>query len=290
MQNQESRFTRRKFLKAFVQTTTVLTVGTVGNSLYVTQIEPNTLDITRLDLPLRHLPTVFDGFTLAQISDLHFGEWMTLGRMQTIVDKVNDLGADAVVITGDFASMLPPGTLDDVTTALRGLSAPQGIYGILGNHDHWTDAALVSGAIRAAGVQLLINEHIAFERDGEQLFLAGVDDIWEEKNDLNAALEEIPADSCVVLLAHEPDFADEAAATGRVALQLSGHSHGGQVRLPFRGALILPYLGRKYDMGQYEVDDMTLYVYRGVGMIAPYVRMGCEPEITLITLQTVETT
>jgi uncharacterized protein len=109
--------------------------------------------------------------------------------------------------------------------------------------------------------------------------------VWEAKNDLVTALDGIPDDAATVLLAHEPDYADTVAIDQRVSLQLSGHSHGGQVRLPFYGALALPWLGEHYDMGLYDIDGLKLYVNRGVGMIAPYVRFNCRPEITEITLR-----
>ena len=115
------------------------------------------------------------------------------------------------------------------------------------------------------------------------LWVAGVDDVWERYADLDLALTGVPPGEAVVLLAHEPDYADTAAADGRVGLQISGHSHGGQVRLPILGPPILPYLATKYDAGKYRVKDMWLYVNRGVGLISPAVRFNCRPEVTVLT-------
>jgi predicted MPP superfamily phosphohydrolase len=143
---------------------------------------------------------------------------------------------------------------------------------------------VVAQAIQDGGARLLLNGHIALTREDATLYLAGVDDIWERQHDLSAALSGIPTNAPVVLLAHEPDYADEVTLTGKVGLQLSGHSHGGQVRLPLVGALELPWLGEKYDMGLYDVGGMALYVTRGVGMIAPHVRFNCRPEIAQIEL------
>jgi len=112
-----------------------------------------------------------------------------------------------------------------------------------------------------------------------------VDDVWERHADLEKALKGVPTGATVVLLAHEPDYADEVAADGRVSLQLSGHSHGGQVRLPFIGPPFLPYLGRKYPAGLYRVGEMWLYVNRGVGLVRPAVRFNCRPEVTLLRLR-----
>jgi uncharacterized protein len=259
----------------------------IGGTAYITVVEPEAVEVTRLTVPLRNLPAEFDGFTLVQISDWHLGEWMTLQRMTAIARQVNELQPDTIVMTGDFLSRIQANTFDEITKSLDGLTAPDGIFAILGNHDYWTDGQRTRRAVEAVGkVQLLLNANVSFQRSNSALYLAGVDDIWEQHHDLNMALDGIPSDSPVILLAHEPDYADDVAKTGRVSLQLSGHSHGGQVRLPFKGALILPYLGQKYDMGLYNISGMALYTNRGLGMIAPYVRFGCRPEITHITLRT----
>jgi predicted MPP superfamily phosphohydrolase len=257
----------------------------VGGVVYATRIEPSSTDVTRLTLPLADLDPAFDGLTLAQVSDFHLGEWMTLPRMVDIADQVNALNPDVIAFTGDFASALWEDTPNEITQTLRAFRAKEAIMGVLGNHDHWTNADIIRQAIADAGnVRLLTNAHVVVQRGSAALYLAGVDDIWEQKHDLNAALAGIPTNAPTILLAHEPDYADTVALTGRIGLQLSGHSHGGQVRLPFKGALQLPYLGEKYDMGLYDIDGMKLYVNRGVGMVAPHVRFNCRPEITQFTL------
>jgi predicted MPP superfamily phosphohydrolase len=131
---------------------------------------------------------------------------------------------------------------------------------------------------------VLHNEALTLNINGAGFTLAGVDDVWSGQPDLRAALNQVPPDSPTLLLAHEPDFADISAQDGRVALQLSGHTHGGQVRLPGVGALILPYLGQKYDIGLRQVGQMWVYTSRGVGLIGPPIRLNCPPEITEITL------
>jgi predicted MPP superfamily phosphohydrolase len=116
------------------------------------------------------------------------------------------------------------------------------------------------------------------------LTLVGLDDVWERKHDLRAALAGVPDDECKLLLVHEPDYADEAAHYP-VDLQLSGHSHGGQINLPGYGRPVLPYLGQKYPAGLYQVGLMALYTNRGIGVISPPVRFNCPPEVTLLTLR-----
>lgn len=279
------KLSRRRFFQLSLGTSvSVVTAGT-GGLVYSTLIEPDAIEITRRTIRLHKLPPAFDGFTIVQISDLHMGEWMTLERMLSAVERVNALDADVVAITGDFVTLIRRTTPDQITTALRQLRAREGVIGILGNHDHWTNAGIVSQAVRDSGAQLLINEHRTIQRSDSTLYIAGVDDIWDNQHDLDAALRGIPEDACAILLAHEPDFADHVASDGRVALQLSGHSHGGQVHLPLIGSPILPYLGRKYYLGQYTINQLTLYVNRGLGVVDPFVRFNCPPEITHFTLR-----
>jgi len=251
---------------------------------YATMVEPAEVEVTGVTVPLRHLHPRFDGFTIAQLSDIHLGGWMTIERLLAVAEIVNDLQPDVIAITGDFVHEFWQMSPTELTRGLSALRARERIIGVLGNHDHRHGAARLTPLIREAGVSLLANDHIALKRDDASLYIAGVDDIWVNRQDLNRTLDGIPQESAVVLLAHEPDFADEAAASHRVGLQLSGHTHGGQVRIPGWGAPVLPWLGEKYDMGLYDVDGMALYVNRGVGMIPPYVRFNCRPEITHITL------
>jgi predicted MPP superfamily phosphohydrolase len=279
--------TRRTFIKHAVIGIGGFGLPTIGASAYATKIEPADVEITRVNIPIKGLPATFDGLKLVQISDLHLGEWMTLKQMLSIVQQVNALKPDVIAITGDLLSRIHANTFDEITQSVQGLIAPEGIFATLGNHDHWTSARRAVEAVENTGnAQMLLNRNVALQRGDATLYVAGVDDIWEKKHDLNKALDGIPNDAAVILLAHEPDYVDEVATTKRVGLQLSGHSHGGQVRLPIKGALLLPRLGEKYDMGLYNVNGTMLYVNRGLGMVAPYVRFGCRPEITEITLKT----
>jgi len=202
--------------------------------------------------------------------------------------------ADLTVLTGDYVSH-SANYAPSCAEALSPLAASSGdspprfggaggsnALACLGNHDHWTDANAVAGALADAGLTVLRN---AAREMANGLWVAAVDDVWERHADLDKALEGIPAHTTIVLLAHEPDYADEVAADGRVKLQLSGHSHGGQVRLPFVGPPLLPYLAHKYPAGLYRVGGMWLYVNRGIGLIAPAVRINCRPEVTLLTLR-----
>ncbi len=275
---------RRKFLRITTAGVAGIGLSGIAGSAYITRVEPDLVVITRLTIPVRNLPPAFNGFTLTQISDIHLADWMTLDRMMAIVKQVNALNPDAVAITGDFVSGIGPDTPAEITHFVSNLQARYGVFASLGNHDHWTHAPTVHKAVTAGNAALLRNQHTGIQRGQSTLYVAGVDDVWEKHDDLNAALNGIPANSAVVLLAHEPDFADEVAKDNRVSLQISGHSHGGQVRLPGVGALALPEWGQKYQMGLYNINGMALYTNRGVGMVAPHVRFNCRPEITHFTL------
>jgi predicted MPP superfamily phosphohydrolase len=231
------------------------------------------------------LPTALAGLTIGQISDLHFGPVVNPLHVRAAVGVLLRARPDVAVVTGDFVSQLGGDEAGLVVRELSRLRAPLGQLAILGNHDHWTDAEVVAGAVQRAGLTLLRNANRSIERDGGRLWLAGVDDVWEGKADLPQALDGVPPDGRVVLLAHEPDFADEAAGDRRVALQLSGHTHGGQIRLPLLGTPVLPPFGRKYPYGLRRVGAMALYTNRGLGMIRPAVRFNCRPEVTLVELR-----
>lgn len=276
---------RPSILKFMLTSFGTLSAVTVGSAYYALQIEPKRVNVKRLTIPLRRLPPLFDGFSIAHITDLHFGGWMNGERMTALAARINALKPDVVAITGDFASRINTTIARQLTDSLRELDAREGAYAVLGNHDHWTDVQAVSDAIREAGIQLMLNQSAMIERDGQHLVLAGVDDIWENRQDLDAALNGVSTDSCIILLAHEPDYADEVVQDGRVDLQLSGHSHGGQIRLPFIGALVLPVLAKNYNLGLYTIQDLKLYVNPGLGMLDPPVRFLCPSEITHITLR-----
>ncbi len=171
-----------------------------------------------------------------------------------------------------------------IVESLAHVSAPDGVFAVLGNHDWWSDGPLAAESLRRAGVTVLQNRHTAWERGGHKLYVAGVDDVCVHRDDLADAVADLPDSAKIVLLAHEPDFADLAANDARIILQLSGHSHGGQVCVPGYGGLFFPRLARKYPRGLYTVGGLTVYTNRGLGMIGLPLRFCCRPEITRFTL------
>ncbi len=262
----------------------------LGGFVYARKVGPEDVEIVPVSLALPRLDARFDGYRIAQISDLHADGWMTPGRVLGLVNLVNAEAPDLVTITGDFATHSRFRSLmrhaSRLVAPLRLLRAPDGVVAVLGNHDHKTDVRTVRRVLAASGVVELHNTVRTLRRDGAALHLCGVDDVREGMPRLDRVLEALDeaVPGCAILLAHEPDFADETAATGRFDLQLSGHSHGGQVGLPLLRSLFLPKLSRKYPVGLYSVGEMFLYTNRGLGA-HPRFRLNCRPEITVFTLR-----
>ena len=187
-----------------------------------------------------------EGFTIALLSDFHYDPYFSVHPIRSSISLVKDLDPDLIALTGDFVSdpfsrhkAKSGWAAEPCAQLLRQMQAPYGLWAVLGNHDAATDPNRVTNSLRAQGIQVLVNQSVPIEANGARFWLAGVDDVLEARADLDAALHNIPADEPVILLAHEPDYADHVAHYS-VDLQLSGHSHGGQVRVPFVGALYLP--------------------------------------------------
>jgi predicted MPP superfamily phosphohydrolase len=239
--------------------------------------------IVPLEVQVRGLTSEFEGYRIVQISDLHMGHWLNAERLNGVAELVNQQEPDLVVITGDFISYSLSQIAEEMTAGLRKISAVDGVAAVLGNHDHWFDPQGVRHVLQDAGVRELANDVMSLQRGTAVLNVAGVDDILVGANDLDNVLAMMPVHGPALLLAHEPDFADESAASGRFFLQLSGHSHGGQILLPglgpFRGKMF-----RKYPLGRYQVGDMVQYTNPGVGTHVLRLRINVPPEITVITL------
>jgi uncharacterized protein len=271
---------RKELLKAVVSTARFV------NRLQTTSRDGlGQIEITRLELTLPRLGAAFHGYKLVQISDLHIGTWIDRTRLEWVVEMANREEPDLVAITGDFVTYDPDKFEEDLVQVLRRLKTKDGAVAILGNHDHWTDPDVIRRILRRSDLEDLSNRVITLRRGSDSLHIAGVDDVLEKLDDLETVLEQLPEDGAAILLAHEPDFVRKSAASGRFDLQLSGHSHGGQVVLPLVGPPILPPLGRKYPNGFYQVNEMQLYTNRGVGTATLRLRINCPPEIAVLTLQ-----
>ena len=253
--------------------------------VYARKIEPNWIVVTPVDVTLPHLAPEFQGLKMVQISDIHADEWMTQQRLEKIVQIINRQQPDLVIITGDFVTKDAKRYAPSLVAALSQLAPQEKTFAVLGNHDHWSSAKVIRKVLEESAIVDLSNRVYSLRRDNAVLHLAGVDDVWAGKDDLDAVLEQLPKEGAAILLVHEPDFANTSAATGRFDLQLSGHSHGGQVIVPFIGPPRLPVYGQQYPVNRYQVEKMIQYTNRGVGTVKPRVRFNCRPEITVFTLK-----
>jgi uncharacterized protein len=280
--------TRRKFVRL------AAAAGVAALASDTTLIAPNLPRIVRKEIVLRRWPERLEGFTIALLSDFHYDPFFSVHPLRSSIGMVNALHPDLIVLTGDFVTEPFHGdkanrakaayAAEPCAQLLRQMQAPYGLWAVLGNHDVVTDPNRVLNALRTVGIQVLRNQSVPIEGSGARFWLAGVDDVMEKRSDLAAALHIVPAGESVVLLAHEPDFADHVARFP-VDLQLSGHSHGGQVRIPLVRPLWLPPLAKKYIWGLYKIGGLTLYTNPGLGTVGLPVRMNCPPEITFLTLR-----
>jgi len=259
-----------------------------------TILEPNQPILTTMEVVLPRLPVVFDGFTIAQLSDFHYDP-LSAVPLRAAIEIVNHLQPDVVALTGDFVTVPPfhrrfhtakraASAAEPCASLLEQLHPRLGMASVLGNHDLDSDAPRIAATLQSHGIPVLRNRSIPIEQGGSRIWLCGLDSVLEENQDLGLALQTVPRDELVILLVHEPDFADQAARYP-VDLQLSGHSHGGQVWLPGIGAPWLPRLARKYPRGLHRIGPLTLYTNMGLGTIRLPVRLNCPPEVTLFTLR-----
>ena len=248
-------------------------------------IEPHWPDVVQVDILLPGLPQELDGFPIAQMGDMHLGPYTDAEDVRRGVRIVNSLDAQIVVITGD-AFYGNPDYARICAQELTALKAPLGVFAIAGNHERWIEAEKAEGPLREAGLTVLCNASFRIRVNEVDLWLLGMDDLVWGLGDLDLTLQGVPNDAFKVLLVHEPDFADEAAKAG-INLQLSGHSHGGQICLPWLGPVMLPTMAQKYPSGLYQIGKMWLYTNRGLGVVKPPIRLNCRPEITLVRLHTI---
>ena len=280
---------RRRFLAAGLSSCAAL-------ALYSGEIERHWVEVTPLEIRLRSLPPGLEGMKIVQLSDIHLDEFTEPFLLRHAIEEVNRIAPDVVLLTGDFVTyQITPRRLSlksawQCAEILSELKCPQR-YAVLGNHDLWLDGEEVTRALVSHGIPVLINTHLPLERNGARAWLAGVDDPVCGRPDPGKAIPmsiRNVADQPVILMCHAPDYADDLlaqAAGPSVGLMLSGHTHGGQVRLPFAGALDLPPGGRKYVKGLFRLGSMQLYVNRGIGTVGVPFRFDCPPEITAITLR-----
>ena len=242
-------------------------------------IEPRWVEINKVTIPIKGLPKRFRGMTIAQLSDIHHCKYVPREFVRSCVRMVNGLSPDIVVLTGDYVHDSPV-FLPSVTEELAALRAKEGIFAIMGNHDPKDDTF---DALSRKDIHVLVNAHVPFYRRKDYLFIAGVDDLLRGRVDLGATLKGMD-DKPRILLSHNPDIIEMVQHT-KVDFLIAGHTHGGQVRLPFIGPpCTCSKFGARYAAGLFHEGNTLMYVNRGIGITGLPIRFFARPEITLFTL------
>jgi predicted MPP superfamily phosphohydrolase len=252
-------------------------------SLYGTLFGANVLRRESVEVPVAGLPPGWHGARIVQLSDLHSGRHVSAERLRRIARRAARLKPDLLVVTGDIVHNSST-FARQAAEAIATVPTVHGTFAILGNHDFWAGADNVDRELTRTGIQVLRNRGIALRRSGDEIWLCGVDDPWSGRCDLRAALRGRPAGAATVLLSHQPNTWPLAQKAG-VHLQLSGHTHGGQVAMLWlHRSLSLARLITPFVAGLYRAGTSFLYVNRGAGSVVPVFRIGARPEVTELTL------
>lgn len=243
--------------------------------------EANSLTIEEVTIYLKRLPRELDGFRLVQLSDIHHSPFTSLEHITRTVEIANNLAPDMFVLTGDYVSHETE-YIAPMAEVMGNLVSEFGTFACLGNHDHWTDPELVTHLMRGEGINVLINEGFRFQARHASFWLAGVDDLMAGKTDVRSALRGSEEREMKLLLAHNPAIVRRAARYN-VDLMLSGHTHGGQVKIRDEERRILPR--RKLSSGLHRRKETQIYITRGIGTVVVPFRYQCPPEISLIELK-----
>lgn len=247
-------------------------------------VEPYWVDYRDVEVGVPDLPAAWDGLRIAHLSDFHLGFPPGPSFLRRVLGEVQARKPDLIAHTGDFFSGQSTGVPAGAELLSR-MQADLGVFGVLGNHDYFADTGALLGVLDTAQVSLLRNGAVPLERDGARLWVAGVDDLSTGHDDLDRTLAEVPPGEPTLLLSHSPDLVEEASDRA-ISLMLSGHTHGGQVCLPFLGPVFcFSRFYKRYASGRFQVGPTTLYVNRGLGQALLPFRFLCRPEVTFLTLR-----
>lgn len=257
--------------------------------LWAFVIEPNRLVVNEVEIKLPAWPAAFAHLKIVAISDLHAGmPFINEAKLEKVVATANATEPDVIVLLGDFIAhdkneklLMAP---EVIAGKLKGLRAKYGVYAILGNHDWWFDGERVRRALTSVGIRVLENEVAKLEKDGQIVWLLGVPDYWTRQPiDLRPALAQINAPGPVIALTHNPDIFPTLPAN--ISLTLAGHTHGGQVNIPFYGRPVIPsQYGERYAVGYIQENGRHLFVTPGIGTTGLAVRFRVPPEISVLTI------
>jgi predicted MPP superfamily phosphohydrolase len=240
--------------------------------------------VREVEVEVDGLDPSFDGFRIAHLSDLHIGTHAPKSWGSRWAAAANSRRPDIAVVTGDLVSSGSE-FHEDIAGVIGELTAPGGVFVSMGNHDYFGDGEPLITLLTQRGVRVLRNEGVTLARDGKSLYLAGIDDTWTRRDDMDRALLGRPENTAVVLLAHDPERFHQATQRG-VALTLSGHTHGGQIAFPFLSRWIsLSHLTHHFHQGLYRKGPSQLYVHPGLGTTGPPMRLGVAPAVVILTLR-----
>lgn len=272
-------FTRRKFIWSALAT---VTAGSLIDAFF---IEPNISSFTYQTARVPFLPPALNNLKVVQLSDFHYKPDIDQGLIDEVIEKVNDLEPDLILLTGDYVDGDQP-DIAPLMLQLAKLRSKHGIIACMGNHDGWVNSgAHYRKLFEAINITLLINENTKLSINGEILYIAATDHIWHGNPQPEATLRGIPVNAPLITLVHEPDYFDTMLEHRDHHLQLSGHTHGGQCRVP-----IINYApkkvkyGKNYIHGLYQKQDSSVFVSKGIGTTGIRVRFSCLPEIAVLTL------
>ncbi|MHB0979937.1 MAG: metallophosphoesterase [Thermoleophilia bacterium] len=251
---------------------------------YPFAVERYLVSVNHYEIPIRGLSPTFDGFRILHLTDLHYGSLVPLAWLRTVLERALREEADLIVLTGDYVqSRDTRHELDVIWPELLSLKAPHGVRMVLGNHDHWADADHALTLLHESGLSLRHRAETITVGDG-RLLLAGAGDHWEDKALVDETLAGWDPELPRIVLAHNPDTAD-GDFHERVDVFICGHTHGGQVRVPFLGSPVLPVANKRYDQGVKQAGDTTVFISRGIGWAVLPVRFDCPPEIAVLHLR-----
>ncbi len=252
-----------------------------------TKFKPELFDLVNVNVKINDLPFTFHNYRIINLTDIHLGQWISPEYLNGVTDYVNSLNPDMITLTGDYVSYILEGYEDDLLDSFKKLKAKDGKFAVLGNHDHWAGADEIREILKQSDIVDLSNDVYTLEKKGEKLNISGVDSLTVGADDFDKVLEKLPNEGASILLVHEPDFAEISSKTNRFDLQMSGHSHGGQLVIP--GVKTTPFrcsYSIKYPVGAYKVKNMIQYTSKGLGTNSFWLRINCKPEITQFYLKT----
>ena len=277
----EFSLTRRQFLSGLVAAPLVAISAAAA---YSQLIEPYNYRVSQTDIFIRDLPQRFEGFRITQLTDIHHSRILGINQVRHVVGLAQETKPDMFVLTGDYSTTYRR-YIEPCAEALSALNAPEGVWAVLGNHDHYTDPELTTRALERHHIAVLDNAHTTLQRGPDSLQLSGIDDWSWNAVDWVRAFSGLKDNTPTILLSHQPTVLD-LEQTRKVALILSGHTHGGQLNFPWLGAPArFATRDLKYARGLFRSGDTQLYVSTGTGVIGLPLRFGVRPEIAVLRLR-----